>query len=105
MTKRPDLLDLVALKIDLPEFRLKSGDIGTVVEVYPAEAVEVEFLDKEGDTVALLTVSDKDLRFPSSAEVEEGGWPAPLPQGIDVPWGDATHSTRRQGAESRDDDE
>jgi hypothetical protein len=55
-------LELVALKADLPDHGLRKGDVGTVVEVYDAENVEVEFVDASGDTRALLTLSSKDVR-------------------------------------------
>src|SRR6266705_5478540 len=35
---------------------LASGQVGTVVEVYPPDAFEVEFLDSEGHTISLLTL-------------------------------------------------
>jgi hypothetical protein len=55
-------LELVALKKDLPDHALRKGDVGTVVEVYDAENVEVEFVEASGDTRALLTLSSKDVR-------------------------------------------
>ena len=76
---------------DLPEFRLKSGDVGVVVHVYPKEAVEVEFMDSNGDTVALLTILDVDLRHPSKEERANNNIP-PLPEGMEAPIGDATKS-------------
>jgi hypothetical protein len=50
------LLDVVALLDDRPEDGLASGQVGTVVEVYSPDAVEVEFLDSEGHTISLLTL-------------------------------------------------
>lgn len=50
------LLDVVALLEDRPQDGLVSGQVGTVVEVYPPDAVEVEFLDAEGHTISLLTL-------------------------------------------------
>jgi hypothetical protein len=38
------LLDTVVLNHDLPEHGLRAGDVGTVVEIYRAGALEVEFL-------------------------------------------------------------
>jgi hypothetical protein len=49
-----ELLDVVALLIDLPEHGLQRGQVGTVVEVLPPDAYEVEFVDRTGRTLALL---------------------------------------------------
>ena len=44
------LLDTVALLEDLPERRLKRGEVGIVVEVLAPDVFEVEFCDDEGQT-------------------------------------------------------
>ena len=42
---------------DIPEKKLKAGDVGTVVMVYKdGEAFEVEFMTLDGDTFALATL-------------------------------------------------
>ena len=66
-----------------------------VVDVYPQEAVEVEFMDAEGDTVALLTLLDEDLRVLSDDEARDGSHAAPLPDGVDVIMADATAKAKR----------
>jgi Domain of unknown function (DUF4926) len=46
-----NLLDVVALTVDLPEYNLSHGQVGTVVEILASgEAFEVEFSDREGRT-------------------------------------------------------
>ncbi|MGH8195824.1 MAG: DUF4926 domain-containing protein [Woeseiaceae bacterium] len=55
-------LDTVVLKIDLPRHGLKKGDVGAVVEVYAADAVEVEFVTASGHTQALVTLNTDQLR-------------------------------------------
>jgi hypothetical protein len=50
------LLDVVALTDDLPEHNLWRGEIGAVVECYPGDAYEVEFVAKDGYTYALVTL-------------------------------------------------
>ena len=53
MAKRKiKLLDTVALLEDLPERKLKRGEVGTVVEVLAPDVYEVEFCDDEGQTYA-----------------------------------------------------
>jgi hypothetical protein len=56
------VLDTVVLDRDLPEFGLQAGDLGAVVEVYPPDGVEVEFVRASGQTKALLTLKAADLR-------------------------------------------
>lgn len=52
MTKsRIELLDVVALTVDLPEYNLYRGQVGTVVELLAGgSAFEVEFSDRNGRT-------------------------------------------------------
>ena len=44
-------LDVVALTEDLPAHGLKQGDLGTIVEVYAPDALEVEFVTASGRRV------------------------------------------------------
>lgn len=59
-------LDVVATVRDLPEHSLRRGSVGTVVHVHTATlsrsaAYEVEFVDREGHTYALVTLQPQDL--------------------------------------------
>jgi Domain of unknown function (DUF4926) len=46
-----ELLDVVALTVDLPAYGLWRGQVGTVVEeLANGEAFEVEFSDRDGQT-------------------------------------------------------
>ncbi len=48
---RIELLDVVALTVDLPEYNLYRGQVGTVVELLAdGAAFEVEFSDRNGRT-------------------------------------------------------
>ncbi len=55
-------LDVVVLTEDLPLQGLKQGDLGTVVEIYAADAVEVEFVTASGRTQALVTLPPSAVR-------------------------------------------
>ncbi|PKB68469.1 MAG: DUF4926 domain-containing protein [SAR202 cluster bacterium Io17-Chloro-G4] len=56
-------LDSVVLTRDFKEHGLERGDVGTVVHCYPdGKAFEVEFVTGEGDTAALLTLNETDIR-------------------------------------------
>ena len=55
--------DRVVLTDDIAETDLKTGDVGTIVHIYPhAAAFEVEFLALDGNTAALATVSPSQVR-------------------------------------------
>jgi len=54
-------LDIVVLTVDLPEYQIKAGDLGTVVFA-SADALEVEFVLANGDTQALVTLSPDSIR-------------------------------------------
>jgi len=48
---RIELLDVVALTVDLPEYNLYRGQVGTVVELLAGGAAfEIEFSDRSGRT-------------------------------------------------------
>ena len=53
---RPNLLDVVALLDAVPDADLIRGQVGTVVEIYDDENVEVEFVDDDGRTTAQETL-------------------------------------------------
>ena len=55
-------LDTVVLDRDMPEFGLRKGDLGAVVEVYEPDGLEVEFVTASGRTEALVTLNQKDVR-------------------------------------------
>ncbi len=63
-------LDSVVLERDLPQFGLKSGDVGTVVLVHGGGAgFEVEFTALDGETIAVTTLSKGELREVSGSEI------------------------------------
>ena len=49
------LLEVVVLDRDLPDHGLRKDDLGTWVELYAPDQVEVEFVKSAGHTVALGT--------------------------------------------------
>jgi len=56
-SRTPHLLDLVAVLQPPEGFEVQVGDVGTVVELLPPDGLEVEFLDREGRTRCLATLS------------------------------------------------
>ncbi len=51
------------LTVDVPEYHLKAGDMGTVVHVYSTgKAYEIEFFTVEGETLDVVTVEADQVR-------------------------------------------
>lgn len=56
------LLDVVELVVDVPDEQLAAGAVGTVVAIFdPPRAYEVEFVDQDGRTIALVVLTDDQL--------------------------------------------
>lgn len=55
------MLDVVALNQDLPDQNLVAGQVGTVVEMLEPDVFEVEFIDEQGQTYALVTLKSNQL--------------------------------------------
>lgn len=66
-----NLLDTVIASTNFPEYKVLAGDLGAVVEVYdaPALAYEVEFVNPDGSTRALLTLAPSQVRRLSPTDV------------------------------------
>jgi hypothetical protein len=67
-----ELYQDVILTLDLPEYGLCAGDVGTLVDfhVVPGkeEGCSIEFFDMTGRTVAVVTVPRSYLRAPTAAD-------------------------------------
>lgn len=60
----------IILTEDIPGTGLKQGDVGVVVEVYNnGEGYEVEFFASNGDTVAVETLSARQIRTATGKEI------------------------------------
>ena len=58
----PELLDVVALTIDLPEYNLLSGQVGTIVELLAdGAAFEVEFSDSNGQAYEFVALNSDQI--------------------------------------------
>ena len=60
-SRRLKILDTVALLVDLPDCKLKRGEVGTVVEILAPHVYEVEFCDDDGRTYAELALRSDQL--------------------------------------------
>ncbi len=65
------LLQTVVATADFRDDQVLSGDIGTIVEIYrePTLAYEVEFVNPDGTTRALLTLTPGQVRPLSETDV------------------------------------
>lgn len=57
-----EILEVVVLEKDLSDHGLKKGDLGTIVEMYAPDGLEVEFAAADGKTQALLTLTTDEVR-------------------------------------------
>ena len=55
-------LDTVVLDRPLPEHGLCAGDLGAVVGTYGPDSLDVEFVTASGETKALVTLKESDVR-------------------------------------------
>jgi len=63
-------LDTVVLNHNIEECGLKKGDIGAIVHLYgDKKAMEVEFVAASGNTIAVLTLTYKDVRPMAKNEI------------------------------------
>ena len=63
-------LDTVVLAHDLETYGLTHGDVGAVVHCYKDRMTfEVEFVTGEGATIAVLTLSEQDIRPMQAREI------------------------------------
>ena len=63
-------LDIVVLVHDLKAYGLTQGDVGAVVHCYKnGGTFEVEFVTGEGATIAVLTLSQHDIRPMHAREI------------------------------------
>ena len=59
--RKPALLDIVAVLSAAPDTSVEVGDVGTVVELLGPDAVEVEFLQRDGRTRGIVTLPIQDV--------------------------------------------
>ena len=63
-------LDAVVLDVDLPEYHLEKGDIGTVVLIHQNhKGYEVEFITLEGETLVVISLFPSQIRTVQKREI------------------------------------
>ncbi len=71
MPSEHELFETVVATANMPDHQVLAGDLGTIVEIYhsPDLAYEVEFVNPDGSTRALLTLAPAQLRKLSASDV------------------------------------
>ncbi len=65
-----ELFNQAVLLVDMPEKRLEKGDVGVVVEIYgDHEGYELEFMTKDGRTIAVETLMPDQVRAMSGRDL------------------------------------
>lgn len=69
-----DLFNKVALKVDLPAHKLRSGDVATIVETHPGRpgqetGYSLEVFNAVGETIAVVTVRASQIEPLTNGEV------------------------------------
>lgn len=64
-------LDSVVLTVDLPEHRLKKGDVGIVVLLHDGSGYEVEFMTLGGTTITVVSLSKDQVRPVGNREIAQ----------------------------------
>ncbi len=62
-------LDGVVLAVDLPEYGLSRGELGTAVLIHQGGEYEVEFITLDGETLAMVSLSSAQVRPISHREI------------------------------------
>lgn len=66
-------LSPVVLLVDVPEYDLRAGDVGTVVDVHtkglPGVGYSVEFLTMSGETIAVVELEAEQIRATRSTDI------------------------------------
>ncbi len=67
----PQLLETVIVTVNIPDKQVLAGDVGTIVEIYqePQLAYEVECVNADGSTRALITLAPEQVRRLAPADV------------------------------------
>ncbi|MGH2566725.1 MAG: DUF4926 domain-containing protein [Bacteroidota bacterium] len=62
-------LETIVLTKDLTAHGLKKGDIGTIVHTHTRGGYEVEFVTLGGETLAVVSLGDSDIRTTARREI------------------------------------
>ncbi len=69
-----ELFSKVALKVDVPSYKLRKGDVASIVEAHPGRAGEeagysLEVFNAVGETLAVVTLRESQIELLTNNEV------------------------------------
>lgn len=67
---KPELFDIVELLVNIPQHNQLIGNQGTIVECFDDGKYEVEFSNKNGETLAICTLSSQQFIIVWRAETQ-----------------------------------
>jgi len=70
------IFDVIELLTDLPDFSLRKGEQGTIVDDYNDGVFEVEFINKKGETTALCSIPQSNFTVVWSSKTQQ--WLTPV---------------------------
>ena len=70
--------EIAVLTVDLPEYGLKVGDVGTLMLVHERQGHEVEFMTLDGKTVAVISLPAAQVRPVGSRKVAHAAFNVPF---------------------------
>jgi hypothetical protein len=73
---KPQLFDVIELLTDIPEFSLRKGEQGTIIDDYEDGFFEIEFTNKKGETTALCSIHQNKFTVVWSSQTEQ--WLTPV---------------------------
>ncbi|NCO76691.1 MAG: DUF4926 domain-containing protein [Cyanobacteria bacterium] len=68
---KPELLDVIELLVDIPNFSLRKGEQGTIIEDYEDDIFEVEFANKKGEATAICSIHQDKFIVVWSSKTEQ----------------------------------
>jgi len=64
-------LDQVVLAVDLPQYGLVCGDLGTAILLHGKKGYEVEFISLDGETIAVISLLSNEVRAIGPREIAQ----------------------------------
>ncbi|MGB5596681.1 MAG: DUF4926 domain-containing protein [Crocosphaera sp.] len=73
---KPELFDVIELLTDIPEFSLRKGEQGAIIDNYEDGVFEIEFTNKKGETTANCSIPQDKFTVVWSSKTEQ--WLTPI---------------------------
>ncbi|ACK68453.1 conserved hypothetical protein (plasmid) [Rippkaea orientalis PCC 8801] len=73
---KPELFDVIELLTDIPEFSLRKGEQGAIIDNYEDGVCSIEFTNKKGETTANCSIPQDKFTVVWSSKTEQ--WLTPI---------------------------